>query len=66
MHCVNGACEAIERCKTSLTQLKSVLVEGDHAGQPFVDGVKERIHAAVQIVNAMSYTLLRCCQSDAW
>ena len=45
-----GAWKAIDRCKPNLMQVKSVLVDGGYTGQPFADGVKERIQATVQVV----------------
>ena len=45
-----GAWEAIDLCKSNLMQVKSVLVDGGYTGHPFADGVKERIHATVQVV----------------
>lgn len=45
-----GAWAAIDRCKSNLKQVKSVLVDGGYVGQPFADGVMERIQATVQVV----------------
>ena len=44
-----GAWEAIDHRKPNLQQVKSVLVDGGYVGQPFADGVKERIKATVQV-----------------
>jgi transposase len=46
----NGALEAIDRCRPNLELVESVLVDGGYAGQPFADGVLERIEATVQVV----------------
>jgi transposase len=46
----SGALAAIERCKTNLELVESVLVDGSYTGQPFADGVMERLDATVQIV----------------
>jgi len=46
----NGALEAIDRCKPHLELVESVLVDGGYTGQPFADGVMERIGATVQVV----------------
>jgi transposase len=44
-----GALEAIDRCKPNLEQVKSVLVDSGYTGQPFADGVMERLKATVQV-----------------
>ena len=46
----NGAFAAIDRCKPNLGRVESVLVDGGYSGQPFADGVMERLHATVQVV----------------
>jgi transposase len=46
----NGALAAIDRCKPSLERVESVLVDGGYSGQPFADGVMERLKATVQVV----------------
>jgi len=46
----NGALAAIDRCKANLTRVESVLVDGGYTGQPFADGVMERLKATVQVV----------------
>lgn len=46
----DGALKAIERCKENLRSVESVLVDGGYTGQPFADGVLERIKATVQVV----------------
>ena len=46
----NGALEAVDRCKPNLELVESVLVDGGYTGQPFADGVMERIEATVEVV----------------
>jgi transposase len=46
----NGALAAIDRCKPNLESVESVLVDGGYTGQPFADGVMERLKATVQVV----------------
>jgi len=46
----NGALAAIDRCKPNLELVKSLLADGGYTGQPFADGVMERLDATVQIV----------------
>lgn len=46
----NGAFAAIDRCKPNLGRVESVLVDGGYSGQPFADGVMERLQATVQVV----------------
>lgn len=46
----NGALQAIDRCRPNLERVESVLVDGGYTGQPFADGVKERLEATVQVV----------------
>jgi transposase len=46
----NGALAAIDRCRPNLERVESVLVDGGYTGQPFANGVKERLKAAVQVV----------------
>ncbi len=46
----DGALVAIDRCKVNLERVESVLVDGGYTGQPFADGVMERIEATVQVV----------------
>ncbi len=46
----DGALQAIDRSKPNLERVESVLVDGGYAGQPFADGVMERIKATVQVV----------------
>jgi transposase len=46
----SGALQAIDRCKTNLELVESVLVDGGYAGQPFADSVKQRLEATVQVV----------------
>jgi len=46
----NGALAAIDRCKPNLERVESVLVDGGYSGQPFADGVMQRLKATVQVV----------------
>jgi transposase len=46
----DGALQAIDRCKANLERVESVLVDGGYTGQPFADGVMERLQATVQVV----------------
>jgi len=46
----NGALQAVDRCKPNLELVESVLVDGGYTGQPFADGVMERIEATVEVV----------------
>jgi transposase len=46
----SGALVAIDRCRPNLELVESVLVDGGYTGQPFADGVMERLDATVQIV----------------
>ena len=46
----NGALAAIDRCKPNLLSVESVLVDSGYTGQPFADGVMERLKATVQVV----------------
>ena len=46
----NGALAAIDRCKSHLESVESVLVDGGYTGQPFAQGVEERMKATVQVV----------------
>jgi len=46
----NGALAAIDRCRPNLELVQSVLVDGAYTGEPFAEGVMERIKAAVQVV----------------
>ena len=46
----NGALAAIDRCKPNLESVQSVLVDGGYTGEPFADGVMQRIKATVQVV----------------
>lgn len=45
-----GALEAFDRCKPHLQRVESVLVDSGYTGQPFADGVKQRLKATVQVV----------------
>lgn len=46
-----GALQALARCKSSLTELKSMLCDGGYVGQPFAQGVRDILgeHVTVQI-----------------
>ena len=46
----DGALRAIDRSKPNLELVESILVDGGYTGQPFADGVMERIEATVQVV----------------
>jgi transposase len=46
----SGALQAMDRCRSNLDRVESVLVDGGYTGQPFADGVKERLKASVQVV----------------
>jgi transposase len=46
----DGALRAMDRSKPNLELVKSILVDGGYTGQPFADGVMERIKATVQVV----------------
>ena len=43
----NGAVQAIERCKSNLELVESVLVDGGYTGQPFAESVMEQLKATV-------------------
>jgi len=44
-----GALQAMDRCKTNLDSVQSVLADGGYVGQPFAEAVKTTIGATVQI-----------------
>lgn len=44
-----GAIEAIDRCASNLTQVRSVLVDGGYTGQPFAQSIEEKLGATVQV-----------------
>lgn len=44
-----GALQAMDRCKTNLGRVQSVLADGGYVGQPFAETVKTTIGATVQI-----------------
>ena len=46
----SGALQAIDRCRPNLERVESVLVDSGYTGQPFADGVMERLEATVQVV----------------
>jgi transposase len=46
----DGALAAIDRSKPNLARVESLLVDGGYTGQPFADGVMERLKATVQVV----------------
>jgi transposase len=43
----SGALAAMDRCKPNLESVESVLVDGGCTGEPFADGVMERLKATV-------------------
>lgn len=45
----SGALQAMDRCQANLTLVESILVDGGYTGQPFADGVMERLKATVQV-----------------
>ena len=45
-----GALAAFDRCAANLRRVQSVLVDGGYTGQPFAQGVEERMKATVQVV----------------
>ena len=46
----SGALQAIDRCRPNLARVERVLVDGSYTGQPFAEGMKERLEATVQVV----------------
>lgn len=44
-----GALNAITRCATNLTHVRSVLVDGGYSGQPFATAVNDKLGATVQV-----------------
>ena len=44
-----GALEAVDRNRTSLSHVKALLADGGYTGQPFADAIAEKLHATVQI-----------------
>ena len=46
-----GALQALARCASNLTQVKSVLCDSGYVGQPFAQGVRDTLgeHVTVQI-----------------
>jgi transposase len=44
-----GALAALDRCAANLRSVKSVLVDAGYTGQPFAQGVEERLSATVQV-----------------
>lgn len=46
----SGALQAIDRCRSGLERVESVLGDGGYTGQPFADGVQQRLEATVQVV----------------
>jgi transposase len=45
-----GALAAFDRCAWNLRRVKSVLVDGAYTGEPFAQGVREKLKATVQVV----------------
>ena len=46
----SGALQALERAKSGLGRVESVLADGGYTGRPFADGVKNCLGATVQVV----------------
>ena len=44
-----GALQAFERCADQLKQVKGVLADGGYTGEPFAQGVRDKLGATVQI-----------------
>ncbi len=44
-----GALIAVDRCKDNLSEVEAVLADSGYTGEPFADGIRERIGASVQI-----------------
>src|ERR1700686_4237801 len=44
-----GALAALDRCAANLRSVKSVLVDAGYTGEPFAQGVGERLRATVQV-----------------
>jgi transposase len=65
----NGALAAIDRCKPNLESVESVLVDGGYTGEPFANGVMERLKATVQMVKRNKlhmFAVLSTAASDGW
>lgn len=45
----HGGAQAIDRCAVNLGQVKSVLVDSGYTGQLFVQAVKDKLGANVQV-----------------
>jgi transposase len=45
-----GALAALDRCAANLRRVESVLVDGGYTGEPFAQGVEERLGATAQVV----------------
>jgi len=45
----SGALTLLENNRENLSEVSNVLVDGGYTGQPFADGVKERIGATVEV-----------------
>ena len=45
-----GALAALDCCAANLRRVESVLVDGGYTGEPFAQGVEERLGATVQVV----------------
>lgn len=45
----SGALTLLENSRENLSEVRNVLVDGGYTGQPFADGVKERIGATVEV-----------------
>jgi len=44
-----GALQAMDRCKSNLSRVQSVLVDAGYVGQPFALAVKDTLGASVQV-----------------
>lgn len=45
----HGGLDAVDRCRSNLNSVQSVLVDGGYTGQPFADAIKQRLNATVQV-----------------
>jgi transposase len=51
----------VDRCRPNLEGVESVLADGGYTGQPFADGVKERLQATAQVVKRNQLHTFACC-----
>jgi hypothetical protein len=54
-----GALAMLDRNKSALTKVTTILADSGYTGAPFADGVRERLGATVEIVRVMGCILLR-------